>query len=161
MESWIIAGSHGPQSSARKLSGCVTLLSLNRDWARDCSQWMPQFLSKHSVLRAVTTSPWTKDFRHLLSFPRHWARRQTRHDPVVKSVAPRDRIKYWNIVPGDQVRLLGDKEGRVREVLSVNKLSNRVFVKGGDAVSSCFISLKLVLNGTLFSVEGCTGCEQA
>lgn len=28
---------------------------------------------------------------------------------------------------------MGDREGRVREVLSVNKLSNRVFVKGGEA----------------------------
>jgi hypothetical protein len=96
---------------------------------------MPQYLSRHSVFNAVTTNPWTKDFRHLLAFPRHWARRVTRHDAPVKSVAPRDRIKWWNIVPGDQIRLLGDKEGVIREVISVNRLSNRVFVKGGGATT--------------------------
>ncbi|KAG5654677.1 hypothetical protein H0H81_009926 [Sphagnurus paluster] len=51
-------------------------------------------------------------------------------DPVIKSVRPKDRIKYWNVVPGDQIRLLGDKKNTLHEVLSINRFSNRVFVKG-------------------------------
>lgn len=63
-------------------------------------------------------------------------KRFTVRDPVIKSVKPKDRIKYWNVVPGDQIRLLGDSSNRLHEVLSINKISNRVFVKG--AVVSVF-----------------------
>ncbi|KAJ8475470.1 hypothetical protein ONZ45_g15595 [Pleurotus djamor] len=87
--------------------------------------------SRRELLQAATTSPWTKDFRHLRGFPRHWLKRSNiRGDPVLKSVRPADRIKYWNIVPGDQIRILGDKSGVLREVLSINRISNRVFVRG-------------------------------
>lgn len=51
---------------------------------------------------------------------------------LVKAVKPRDRIKYWNIVPGDRVRIIGDKEGQVLEVFKINKLSNRVYLKGSS-----------------------------
>jgi len=57
-------------------------------------------------------------------------RRTTIRDPLIKSVRPKDRIKYWNVVPGDQIRLLGDKKNTLHEVLSINRISNRVFVKG-------------------------------
>ncbi|KAF7776307.1 hypothetical protein Agabi119p4_4700 [Agaricus bisporus var. burnettii] len=69
-------------------------------------------------------------------------KRFTVRDPVIKSVKPKDRIKYWNVVPGDQIRLLGDSSNRLHEVLSINKISNRVFVKG--AVSG--VQQKLVSN---------------
>jgi len=60
-------------------------------------------------------------------------------DPRIKSVRPKDRIKYWNVVPGDQIRLLGDKTNTLHEVLSINKVSNRVFVKGASVVSLSFL----------------------
>ncbi len=50
-------------------------------------------------------------------------------DPRINDVKPKDRIKWWNVVPGDQVRVLGDKEGSIREVFRINKLSNRVYLK--------------------------------
>lgn len=82
------------------------------------------------LIRGATTSPWTTNFRHLLPFPKKWLKRTSIRDPVIKSVRPKDRIKYWNIVPGDQIRLLGDRTNTLYEVLSINKTSNRVFVKG-------------------------------
>lgn len=82
------------------------------------------------LVRGATTSPWTTNFRHMLPFPKKWMKRVTFRDPVIKSVRPGDRIKYWNVVPGDQIRLLGDKTNTLHEVLSINKVSNRVFVKG-------------------------------
>jgi hypothetical protein len=86
--------------------------------------------TRRQLLNAATTNPWTTDFRHLLPFPKKWLKRSTRRDPVIKSVRPRDRIKYWNVVAGDQIRLLGDKSNTLHEVLSINRISNRVFVKG-------------------------------
>jgi len=56
--------------------------------------------------------------------------RKTKHDPKLKSVRHSDRIKWWNVVPGDQIRLRGDKEGTLHDVLSINRLSNQVFLKG-------------------------------
>ncbi|KAF9452166.1 hypothetical protein P691DRAFT_722468 [Macrolepiota fuliginosa MF-IS2] len=82
------------------------------------------------LVRGATTSPWTTNFRHMLPFPKKWLKRFSIRDPVIKSVRPKDRIQYWNVVPGDQVRLLGDKTNTLHEVLSINKVSNRVFVKG-------------------------------
>lgn len=55
--------------------------------------------------------------------------KQTQFDQPIKAVKVQDRIKWWNIVPGDQVRLLGDKEGTIHEVQSINRLSNEVFLK--------------------------------
>lgn len=48
---------------------------------------------------------------------------------MVKAVKPKDRIKYWNIVPGDQIRIRGDPLKTVHEVHQVNKLFNRVLLK--------------------------------
>jgi hypothetical protein len=89
----------------------------------------PTSLLRSQVFRATTTNPHTKDFTHLLPFPRHWAKRTSHKDPHVNTVKPHERIKYWNIVPGDKIGLLGDRANTVHEVLSVNKLSNRVFLK--------------------------------
>ncbi|OBZ71921.1 Cell division cycle-related protein res2/pct1 [Grifola frondosa] len=81
--------------------------------------------------RPSGTTPWTKHFRHLLPAPRWLVQRRNRvqGDPVVKVVKPKDRIKYWNIVPGDQVGLLGDSTRAIHEVHKVNKLTNRVYLK--------------------------------
>ncbi|KAI0921904.1 hypothetical protein AcV7_007965 [Taiwanofungus camphoratus] len=88
--------------------------------------------SRYQVQTAWTSIGWTKDFRHLAPVPRHWSQRRSWQDSVIKVVRPRDRIKYWNIVPGDQVRLLGDPAGRIYEVNMINRLSNRVILKTED-----------------------------
>jgi hypothetical protein len=87
-------------------------------------------LTAAQVRNAITSNPWTKDFRHLEPFPLSHLKRYSFKDILVKAVKPQDRIKYWNIVPGDRVRLIGDKEGKVLEVAKVNKLSSRVYLKG-------------------------------
>jgi len=86
-------------------------------------------LGKNEVFQAWTTSPYTKSFRHLLPYNLNYERRVTFRDPIVKSMKPKDRIKYWNIVPGDQVRVCGEESKTVYEVLSINKLSNQVRLK--------------------------------
>lgn len=91
--------------------------------------------TRSQLLNATTSQPWTKNFRHMLHFPKKFLKRFGMRDASIKSVRPRDRIKYWNIVPGDQIRLLGDKKNTLHEVLSINRFSNRVFVKGQANVS--------------------------
>lgn len=96
-------------------------------------------LTRQQLIRGAVNSPWTTNFRHMEGFPKKWLKRTSMRDPRIKSVRPKDRIKYWNVVPGDQIRLLGDKTNTLHEVLSINKVSNRVFVKGTSVVSlSCF-----------------------
>ncbi|TCD71275.1 hypothetical protein EIP91_011046 [Steccherinum ochraceum] len=90
--------------------------------------------AKFQALRAATFSPYTKDLRHVTAvIPRPWSRAVNGTGPKVKSVKPKDRIKWWNIVPGDQIRLRGDPEGAVHEVRKINKLTNRVFLKVVDS----------------------------
>ena len=95
--------------------------------------------SRHQALRIVTSTPWTKDLRHVTAvIPRSWARPVNGVGSKVKSVKPKDRIKWWNIIPGDQVRLRGDPEGAVHEVRKINKLTNRVFIKVPDVSTVLF-----------------------
>ena len=89
-------------------------------------------LTTAQIRSAVTSNPWTKDFLHLQPFPTNLLKRISFQDIIVKAVKPKDRIKYWNIVPGDRVRIIGEKNGRVLEVARINKLSNRVFLKGAS-----------------------------
>jgi hypothetical protein len=93
-------------------------------------------LTRTQVFRATTTVPHTTDFSHLLPFPRSWAKRTSHKDPHLNTVRAHQRIKYWNIVPGDKIGLWGDKENTVHEVQSINKLSNRVFLKNVRGLSS-------------------------
>jgi hypothetical protein len=86
-------------------------------------------LTPAQVRGAITSNPWTKDFRHLQPFPLSYLKRYSFKDNLVKASKPKDRIKYWNIVPGDQVRILGDKDDKILEVAKINKLSNRVYLK--------------------------------
>lgn len=101
-----------------------------------------KYLTKRNALNATTKLGVTTHFNHLRSIPRAWLIRRSKHDPKLKSVRPADRIKWWNIVPGDQIRLRGDPDGTLHEVLSINRLSNRVFLKN-TAVG--FISFNSVL----------------
>lgn len=90
---------------------------------------MPTRWTKIQALSAVTASPWTRDLRHVGAvFPRYWSQRQTYRDPSFKAVKPKDRITWWNIVPGDQVRVRG-AAGDIREVFRINKLNNMVLLK--------------------------------
>lgn len=93
-------------------------------------------LTVAQVRAAITSNPWTKDFRHLEAFPTSYLKRYSFKDMLVKAVKPHDRIKYWNIVPGDRVRIIGDKGGQVLEVSKINKLSNRVYLKGSSTSSA-------------------------
>lgn len=100
---------------------------------------MPVGWRKFQALRAATSSPWTKDLRHVgATFPRSWSLRFTFKDASFKAVPVKDRIKWWNIVPGDQVRVLGAKEGTLREVTRINKLSNRVLLRRDQVRRMCW-----------------------
>ena len=44
-------------------------------------------------------------------------------------------------MPGDQIRVMAEKNGRVREVKGINKLTNRVYVEGDNKVSRWQIQL--------------------
>ena len=80
----------------------------------------------------TTRSPVTKDIRHILPLPsRERSSSELAGIPggAKRIVQTKDRVKWWNIVPGDQVRVMADKMGLVREVLGVNKISNRVYVQ--------------------------------
>ncbi|KAF8192531.1 hypothetical protein BJ912DRAFT_962282 [Pholiota molesta] len=92
-----------------------------------------RYLTQRTALSATTQNPALTNFNHLRRIPRAWLIRRSKHDPKLKSVRPADRIKWWNIVPGDQIRLRGDKEATIHEVLSINRLSNRVFLKNTAA----------------------------
>jgi hypothetical protein len=98
-------------------------------------------LTPAQVRGAITSNPWTKDFRHLQPFPLNSLKRYSFKDILPKASKPNDRIKYWNIVPGDRVKILGDKDGKILEVAKINKLSNRVYLKGSTAkvcsISTC------------------------
>ncbi|EGO01622.1 hypothetical protein SERLA73DRAFT_166171 [Serpula lacrymans var. lacrymans S7.3] len=87
-------------------------------------------LTRLQLLKSTTTLPWTKDFRHLKPVPKYWQERHSFFDPRLKVVPVKDRIKYWNVVPGDQIRIRGDPRETLHEVLSINRFSNRVYLKG-------------------------------
>lgn len=100
--------------------------------------------------RYLTDSPITRDFRHLVKGPDF--RNRTRF-PTKLSISPNypkpsDRIKYWNIVPGDQVRIVrgGHADENKHEVLSVNKTRNFVYLKDvtvSDAQTICLVMIDI------------------
>ncbi|KAI0698922.1 hypothetical protein BC835DRAFT_1412933 [Cytidiella melzeri] len=84
---------------------------------------------RHTALLG-SSSIYTRSLRHAKAvLPRLWSKRVAWADPHLKHVKPKDRIKWWNIVPGDQIRLRGDTESVLREVQSVNKLTNMVYLR--------------------------------
>ncbi|KAI0301846.1 hypothetical protein B0F90DRAFT_1715805 [Multifurca ochricompacta] len=101
-------------------------------------------LTAAQIRGAITSNPWTKDFRHMQPFPLTYLKRYSFKDILVKAAKPKDRIKYWNIVPGDRVRITGDKEGKLLEVAKINKLSNRVYLKGATTKAGSEGGLKNV-----------------
>jgi hypothetical protein len=63
-----------------------------------------------NVQAATTLSPITRSFRHLIPGPRApaWRSRLMRKEPT--PVPAKDRIRQWNIVPGDKVRVISGPE---------------------------------------------------
>lgn len=102
-----------------------------------------KLVPRSTATKIFVTSQVTADFRHLLPVPK--LRRHQPPNPLEKAkepVFPKDRIKWWNIVPGDKVRVMAEKDGSVREVKGINKFNNRVYVEGDKKVG--------VLLGILF-----------
>ncbi|CAE6527332.1 unnamed protein product [Rhizoctonia solani] len=83
--------------------------------------------------RYLTDSRITRDFRHLTLGPafRQRSRIPTKLSTQPNYPKPSDRIKYWNIVPGDTVRIVrgAHAEDKKHEVLSVDKTRNLVYLK--------------------------------
>ncbi|KAJ7781610.1 hypothetical protein B0H16DRAFT_1359257 [Mycena metata] len=87
-----------------------------------------------------TRLPWTTNFNHMRRVPRHFAANAKHEfdslDPTKKlsTQIPRNRIKFWNIVPGDRVRVRGRHGNHLREVWKIRRLENIVeFVRGNEA----------------------------
>jgi hypothetical protein len=116
-----------------------TCLDISRSSASTRSTLSVMVLFKKEVLGSWTAAPWTFNFRHLLPSNRHWAKRFSFKESALKSVRPRDRIKYWNIVPGDQVRIIGQQEGTIYEVLAINRFRNLVGLKVPSTVCPCIV----------------------
>lgn len=90
--------------------------------------------SKNELRNIVSNSTITNNFRHLLPISKRFLKKSPAEGNSIKAAPARDRIKWWNVVPGDQVRVMGDREMPVREVLAVNKVSNRVFLQSDKKV---------------------------
>ena len=97
-----------------------------------------QFVSRSEARRVFVTSKSTTNFRHLLPVAKPRVDFKNPLDKSPDPVKPKDRIKWWNIVPGDQVRVMAEENAKIREVKGVNKFSNRVFIEGDKKV--CCVS---------------------
>ncbi|QRW01739.1 hypothetical protein RhiLY_00736 [Ceratobasidium sp. AG-Ba] len=87
-----------------------------------------------SSSRYLTVSRVTKNFGHLTGGPKYYQRTRitSNLNPRSNIPKPSDRIKYWNIVPGDFVRVVrgAHADSQKREVLSIDKIRNTVRLKG-------------------------------
>ncbi|KAJ7067962.1 hypothetical protein C8F01DRAFT_1116358 [Mycena amicta] len=83
-------------------------------------------------LREGTRLPWTTNFNHVRTLPRHLRVSKKGQwdafDPSKKADAhiPKERIKFWNIVPGDRVRVRGRYGNKLRDVWKIRRLENIV-----------------------------------
>jgi hypothetical protein len=91
-----------------------------------------KIISPSQLTRATTLSTVTRSLKHLLPF-RFQRRPGDRRDKEEEPVHVNERIKWWNIVPGDKVKILDFKDTRQWRVHSINKLSNKVYVEDPDA----------------------------
>jgi hypothetical protein len=92
--------------------------------------------------RKITRENLTRNFDHLLPNSRivlYPDRRQS----DINVVPVKHRIKWWNIVPGDQVRVRGKESEGVKEVFAINKYANRVYLKNLQQPVS-FSSLRVI-----------------
>jgi hypothetical protein len=105
----------------------------------------PNVLTRIELLKAWAASPYTFNFRHLLPTNKRHTQRLSFLEPKKKTIRPQDRIKYWNIVPGDQVRIIGQPERTIYEVLAINKLRNLVGLRTPSTVFACPVPVYKVL----------------
>lgn len=89
----------------------------------------------------TTPSTWTHGFKHLLNEKPFIAQKTSRRLALTPSNQtkgiphPRDRIKYWNVQPGDKVGIFRgnykpkEQRDRVFEVHDVDKKRNWVEIK--------------------------------
>lgn len=96
----------------------------------------------HKQLNLVSKTeqtPWTKTWIHLFELPYRERvkvyREKDARERYEGLAAVKDRIKKWNIVPGDLVRVRGDRDHTIREVFGVNKFKNRVYFKESQVLS--------------------------
>ncbi|KAJ7591501.1 hypothetical protein C8J56DRAFT_825667 [Mycena floridula] len=87
-------------------------------------------LLHNEVVSAVSTEAFTKNFRHLLPIQR--MRDEMKRAEYRRTVPASYRIKFWNVVPGDRVRVLGDEDKAIYDVKAINRLANRVYVTPKD-----------------------------
>ncbi|KAF9036013.1 hypothetical protein BDZ89DRAFT_1011464 [Hymenopellis radicata] len=85
-------------------------------------------LTAGQISGLVSKSPWTKNFRHMLPVDIKHLRLTAKMSDITtpKVVLTRDRVKYWNIVPGDQIRVRGDRNNTLHTVEAINRWTNRV-----------------------------------
>ncbi|KAJ6567222.1 hypothetical protein DFH09DRAFT_1156356 [Mycena vulgaris] len=83
-------------------------------------------------LHEGTRKPWTTNFTHMRRVPRKY-RAEPKYqmdsfDPHNTSsfIIPKTRIKFWNVVPGDQVRIRGRYGNKLRQVFKIRRLENIV-----------------------------------
>ncbi|KAJ7638489.1 hypothetical protein FB45DRAFT_1132403 [Roridomyces roridus] len=75
--------------------------------------------------------PWTTNFNHMRFVPKRLRSNKWNWDafnPDQKNdvVIPQERVKFWNIVPGDKVRVRGRYGNKLREVFKIRRLENIV-----------------------------------
>ncbi|CAK5262470.1 unnamed protein product, partial [Mycena citricolor] len=86
----------------------------------------------YKTLQEGTSVPWTSDFNHMRKLPRHIRMHKKTQadnfDPTTTDAPkiPKERVKFWNIVPGDQVRVRGRYGNRLRDVSKIRRLENLV-----------------------------------
>lgn len=90
---------------------------------------MPARWTLPQARRAATTSPWTKDLNHLEPLPKFWSDKRKSVGALENVTKPKDRIKWWNIVPGDQVKIRNRRTEEILEVAQINRLTNMVSLK--------------------------------
>lgn len=101
-------------------------------------------LNTHQVasIGRVSQEPWTKDWYHLRDLSKGQKKvlfgRMNPKPELYKGMVPvQTRIKQWNIIPGDLIRVRG-QEDTIREVFGINKFKNLVYLKGGAVRSVLF-----------------------
>ncbi|KAJ7477084.1 hypothetical protein B0H11DRAFT_2029613 [Mycena galericulata] len=81
-------------------------------------------------LHGGTKIPWTTNFNHMRRIPRKLRNSSASDsfDPDEKDriIIPRERVKFWNVVPGDRVRVRGRYGNNLREVFRIRRLENLV-----------------------------------
>ncbi|KIJ32340.1 hypothetical protein M422DRAFT_184625 [Sphaerobolus stellatus SS14] len=99
-------------------------------------------LAQKNFLRGfneISQVPWSKSFNHLQDLPPRMKKMLAKYPhkksaeeerlSVLRQIVPvKDRIKLWNIVPGDMIRVCGE-EDNIRQVFGVNKFKNLVYLR--------------------------------